>query len=175
MFELGAGEVPSPQMPGGPAPFRPGPGQESVWSYPRPPRVEPTGEHVVVTLGGRVIADSTRAVRVLETSHPPVYYLPMADIDMSRLRPSGRTSWCEFKGLGVSLDSDTTPDVAWFYPNPSPGYEHLRDYIAFHPGRVDSATVNGETVRPQDGTFYGGWITDRVVGPFKGSPGTRRW
>jgi len=151
------------------------PGQESVWDYPRPPRVEAGSERVRVLLGGTVLADTTAALRVLETSHPPVYYVPVADIDMSRLRRSRATSWCEFKGTAVYWDADGAQGVGWSYPEPSSGFEALAEHIAFYPGRVDEATVDGERAKPQEGGFYGGWITSRVVGPFKGGPGTRGW
>ena len=156
------------------------PAAESVWDYPRPPAAEPTAEHVVITVGGTVVADSRRALRVLETSHPPVYYLPAADFTAGALRPVAGTSWCEFKGRAVyhslvGADGRVREQAAWSYPEPSPGFEVLRDHIAVYPGRVDRVTVDGEVVRPQEGDFYGGWITDRVVGPFKGAPGTLGW
>ena len=158
---------------------QPGPGQESVWDYPRPPRVEPTGEHVVVELGGVVVADTHRALRVLETSHPPVYYLPVEDVAPGALVPVAGTTWCEFKGTAHYLDvvagGRTATRAAWAYPRPSPGYEVLVDHVAFYPGLLDRVTVDGEVVRAQEGGFYGGWVTDRVVGPFKGAPGTRGW
>jgi uncharacterized protein (DUF427 family) len=150
-------------------------GPESVWDYPRPPRVEPSSEHVVILLAGRVLADTRRSLRVLETSHPPVYYVPVADIDMARVRKGDGTSWCEFKGTAVYWDGDGEEAVGWSYPEPSPGFEVLRGHVAFYPARVDEATVDGERVKPQDGSFYGGWITSRVTGPFKGGPGTRGW
>ena len=148
---------------------------ESVWDYPRPPRVEPSSEHVVVRLGGRVLADSRRTVRVLETSHPPSYYIPVADVDMPRLRRGRGTSWCEFKGGAVYWDGEEAEAIGWSYPEPSPGFEALQEHIAFYPARVDEATVDGERVEPQEGGFYGGWITSRVTGPFKGAPGTHGW
>lgn len=148
---------------------------ESVWSYPRPPRVEPSAEHVVVRLAGSVLAATNRALRVLETSHPPVYYIPVGDIDMSRLRKGNGASWCEFKGTAVYWDAAGTEGIGWSYPEPSPGFESLANHIAFYPARVESATVDGELVAPQEGGFYGGWITSRVIGPFKGGPGTRGW
>jgi len=148
---------------------------ESVWAYPRPPRVEPSSEHVTVRFAGRCLADSRRALRVLETSHPPVYYLPQADIEMSMLRRGNGASWCEFKGTAVYWGCGRTQAIGWSYPDPSPGFEQLRDHIAFHPGRVEEARVDGEPVAPQEGGFYGGWITSRVIGPFKGGPGTHGW
>ena len=152
-----------------------GPGQESVWDYPRPPRVEPVPETVQVVLGGRVLAETRRALRTLETSHPPVYYVPMADVVAGRLTPGRGTTFCEYKGRAVYWDAEGVEAVGWSYPEPSPGYEQLADHVAFYPGRVDQATVGGEVVTPQEGGFYGGWITARVVGPFKGAPGTTWW
>ena len=157
----------------------PGPGQECVWDYPRPPRVEPTSARVVVVLGGAVVVDTRRALRVLETSHPPSYYLPVADVAPGALRPAAGTSWCEWKGSATYLDvvggSVVAPGAAWTYPSPTPAFTALADHIALYPGRMDRCTVDGELVRPQDGGFYGGWITDAVVGPFKGGPGTTGW
>ena len=159
--------------------IEPEPGQESVWDYPRPPRVEPSSERVVITLGGRVIADTTESVRVLETSHPPVYYLPRsAFVDGSLVATAG-SSFCEFKG-GAKYLSVVTPDAtaqraAWYYPTPTPGFEALVDRVAVYPAAMDSCVVAGETVQAQAGDFYGGWITKRIVGPFKGGPGTTGW
>jgi uncharacterized protein (DUF427 family) len=156
-----------------------GPGQESVWEYPRPPRVEPSSREVVVVLGGVEVCRTSRAVRVLETSHPPTWYLPRADWAPGALRSAAGTSYCEFKGTAHYLDvvggSRVEAAAAWTYPEPSPGFEALRDTVAVYPGRMDRCTVGGEQVRPQAGGFYGGWITDDVVGPFKGEPGTRGW
>jgi uncharacterized protein (DUF427 family) len=156
-----------------------GEGQESVWDYPRPPRVEPTSERVVVELGGVRIVETTRALRVLETSHPPVYYVPVVDVLPGALVPAGGTSFCEYKGMASYLTvrggDHRAERAAWFYPNPSPGYEALVGYVALYPGPMDRCTVDGEVVRPQEGGFYGGWITDRVVGPFKGAPGSLGW
>jgi uncharacterized protein (DUF427 family) len=172
-------------LPRGVVPEAPGPGQESVWDYPRPPTVRPTAELVVVELGGTVVARTSRAVRVLETSHPPVYYLPFADVAEGALRPvpvdaPGGTTWCEFKGRAVYYDvvggdGRVQPRAAWRYPDPAPGYEALADRVALYPGRMDRCTVDGEPVRAQAGDFYGGWVTSRVVGPFKGAPGTSWW
>jgi uncharacterized protein (DUF427 family) len=152
---------------------------ESVWDYPRPPRVEASDEHVTVHLGGVVIADSRRAVRVLETSHPPVYYLPPGDVVAGVLAPERRRSFCEFKGAAVYWSAQAgdrhVPDAAWSYPEPASGYEDLAGYVAFYPGRVDGCFVDGERVAAQAGDFYGGWITARIKGPFKGGPGTAGW
>jgi uncharacterized protein (DUF427 family) len=149
---------------------------ESVWDYPRPPRVESSAAHVVVELDGEVLADTRRSLRVLETSHPPVFYIPASDVRTQRLRPSAkRSTWCEFKGAARYYDAGRRKAVAWSYPSPSPGYEAIAGHFAFYPGRVDTATVDGEQVRAQPGDFYGGWITAAVTGPFKGGPGTMGW
>lgn len=152
---------------------------ESVWDYPRPPRVEPTDEVVVITLGGEVVARSSRSLRVLETSHPPTYYVPAADFIDGALRPAEGASWCEWKGRADYYDlvggGVVAPTAGWTYPDPVEAYSTLRDHVAVYPCRVDSCTVSGEQVRPQAGGFYGGWVTDRVTGPFKGEPGTAGW
>jgi uncharacterized protein (DUF427 family) len=162
-----------------PVPAEPGPGQESVWAYPRPPRVEPTSERVVIRFAGHVVADTTSAVRVLETSHPPVYYVPRSDFAEGTLVATGGTSVCEFKGRARYLDvrggTRTAVHAAWYYPEPEPGYEVLADRVAVYPAEMDSCEVDGERVLAQPGDFYGGWITSRVVGPFKGAPGTLGW
>ena len=149
---------------------------ESVWDYPRPPRVEPSAAHVVVELDGQVLAETRRSLRVLETSHPPVFYIPAADIRTDRLRPSARRpTVCEFKGTARYYDAGDRPAVAWSYPEPWSGYEAIAGHYAFYPGRVDRATVDGEPVEAQPGDFYGGWITSAVTGPFKGGPGSAGW
>lgn len=157
----------------------PSAGQESVWDYPRPPRVETTEELVEVVLGGTTIASSGTALRVLETSHPPTYYLPKADFVTGALQPVGGSTYCEFKGVAAYFDlvggGAVAPRAGWTYPSPTRGFEQLLDYIAVMPGLMDECRVAGERVRAQAGGFYGGWITDRVVGPFKGEPGTLGW
>ena len=157
----------------------PGPGQESVWDYPRPPRVEDCPKPVTITFNGVVIADTRRAKRVLETSHPPVYYIPRADIRPDALVPSRRSSFCEFKGragyVSVRVGDKLAEDVGWFYPDPAAGFEPIRDHVAFYAGPMDACTVGGEVVTPQPGGFYGGWVTADVFGPFKGGPGTAGW
>jgi uncharacterized protein (DUF427 family) len=156
-----------------------GPGQESVWDYPRPPSAEVTGRRIVVELGGRVVADTVRAVRVCETSHPPVYYVPREDVADGVLERASGGSWCEWKGAAtywdVVVDGRRAPAAGWSYEDPSPGYEHLRGAVAFYPGRVDGATVDGEQATPQPGGFYGGWITADIAGPVKGGPGSLGW
>jgi uncharacterized protein (DUF427 family) len=146
---------------------------ESVWDYPRPPRLEPTAKRLRVVLGGAVIADTTRAHRVLETSHPPVYYIPPEDIAPGALEPVERTTFCEWKGNAsyfdvVGGDGERVARGAWTYRNPSAGFEPIRDAVAFYPGEMDECTVDGEVVEPQAGGFYGGWITKDIVGPFNG-------
>lgn len=154
-------------------------GQESVWDYPRPPRVEDSPKHIEVILNGKVIADTRRAKRVLETSHPPVYYIPSDDVTLEYFTPGTRHTYCEFKGAAsyyaITVGDVTVEDGAWYYPEPSPGYEALRNHIAIYPGKMDACLVNGERVQPQAGDFYGGWITSDIVGPFKGEPGTQGW
>ncbi len=150
-----------------------------MWDYPRPPRLEPSSRRVTVHLGGVVILETTRAVRVLETSHPPSWYLPAADFAPGALQPGTGSSFCEFKGAAVYWDvvggDQRRKAAAWSYPQPIAGFESLVDHVSLYPGRMDLCTIDGEMVRPQDGGFYGGWITADVVGPFKGGPGTAGW
>lgn len=157
----------------------PGPGQESVWDYPRPPRVEQTAATIEVRFGGRLIVTTDRAVRVLETSHPPVYYLPIEDFAPGVLVPVEGTTHCEFKGAASYFDvvagDARSPRGAWTYPSPVEGYGELASRAALYPSRMDSCTVAGETVQAQEGDFYGGWITAAIVGPFKGGAGTWGW
>lgn len=160
-------------------PVAPGPGQESVWDYPRPPRVEAVPVRVRVVVDGRPLADSTQAVRVLETAGAPVFYFPPGDVDTSRLVDVPRTTVCEWKGTASYLDyvdgDRRIPLVGWRYDDPNPGYEELRGFTAFYAGRVDEAWVGDERARPQPGGFYGGWVTDAIVGPIKGEPGSEWW
>lgn len=150
-----------------------------MWDYPRPPRVEAVPERVRVVIDGVTIADSTRALRVLETSHPPTYYIPPEDIRMDLLADGRGRSVCEWKGTARYHTAAVGPrrieDVAWSYPRPAAGYESLRDHLAFYASRVEEAWVGGERARPQSGDFYGGWITSRIRGPYKGEPGTTGW
>jgi uncharacterized protein (DUF427 family) len=160
--------------------IEPGPGQESVWDYPRPPRLEPVIQRITVELNGATVADTTAAFRVLETSHPPVYYLPPTDVDESHLtRTSDNGSFCEWKGTAtywtVAVGNRVERDAAWSYERPSPPFEAITGYLAFYCQRMDRCTVGGDVVTPQPGGFYGGWITPAVVGPFKGSPGSMGW
>ncbi len=156
----------------------PKPGQESVWDYPRPPRVEAVGRRVTVAFNNVVIADTAAAVRVLETSHPPVFYVPPADVKMDLLARNHHRTFCEYKGRAayydLTVDGHTVTDAAWFYPEPVAVFAELRDFLAFYPSKVE-CRVGGEAVRAQEGDFYGGWITPDVVGPFKGGPGTMGW
>lgn len=158
---------------------RPRPKQESVWDYPRPPRVEPTDALVQVFFNGRKIAETRRAKRVLETSHPPTYYIPPADVGRDRLVPSDRRTFCEFKGAAryySLVDGEhRSRDAAWSYPDPVPAFQSIRGHLAFYPSRVETCFVDGERVTAQEGDFYGGWITKAIIGPFKGGPGTGGW
>ena len=162
-----------------PTPLAPGPGQESVWDYPRPPRLEPTPRRIRIVFAGETIADTRRAWRVLETSHPPVYYLPLDDIRREWLIAAPGSSFCEWKGGAVywtlRVGGREAPRVAWSYPAPMLGFAPIRDHLAFYAGPLDECTVDGEAVCPQPGGFYGGWITAAVLGPFKGEPGTDGW
>lgn len=155
------------------------PGQESVWRYPRPAIAEPSKGPIRIEHRGALVADTRAAVRTLETSHPPSWYLPPADLTPSLLRRSERRSFCEWKGQAIywhlAIDDELLRDVAWSYPEPTPAFAALRDHVAFYVGLLDSCTVDGEQVRPQPGGFYGGWITSAVSGPFKGVPGSRFW
>lgn len=167
------------RLPPGVVAVEPGPGQESVWDYPRPPRVEPVVARVRVVVGGRPLADSTSALRVVETAGAPVYYVPVADVDVGRLRPTERSTFCEWKGSATYLDLDDgerrIPAVAWTYHQPNSGFEAIRDHLAFYASKVDEAWVGDERAEPQPGGFYGGWVTSAIVGPIKGVPGSERW
>ena len=150
-----------------------------MWDYPRPPRLEPTTSHLVVELGGLTIAESRRAQRVLETSQPPAFYFPPTDVDLDRLRPTTERTFCEWKGQAVYWDvvvgDRTAAQAAWSYPRPTAPFAAIADHLAFYPQRVDACSVDGEQVAANEGGFYGGWITSKVVGPFKGGPGTALW
>lgn len=157
----------------------PRPGQESVWDYPRPPRVETVGLRVRVEFGGMTLAETDHALRVLETAGPPTYYFPAADVRREYLQRSGRTTVCEWKGVAtywsVRVGDRLAEDAAWNYPDPKLGYEMLRDHLAFFAGKMDACFVGEQAVTPQSGAFYGGWITPDIVGPFKGEPGSEGW
>ena len=158
---------------------KPGPGQESVWDYPRPPRLERTSEELRVEFGGETIARTTTGYRVLETSHPPVYYIPLEDVRQEFLVPMQGQTFCEFKGtaryFSLEVNGQRAEKAAWSYPDPTLAFTPVKNYLAFYASRVDACWVDGERVRAQSGDFYGGWITPRIVGPFKGAPGTRGW
>ena len=155
------------------------PRRESVWDYPRPPRLEPTDRRIRVISSGVTVADTRRALRLLETSHPPTYYLPPGDVRMDLLRPSERRTFCEFKGTAryydLRCDDTLVENCAWSYADPVARYAALADHIAFFAGLVDECWVDDERAQPQPGGFYGGWITSDLDGPFKGGPGTAGW
>jgi uncharacterized protein (DUF427 family) len=157
----------------------PGPGQESVWDYPRPPRAEPVPERIRVVVDGVVIADSMRSLRVIETAGAPVYYLPPTDVRTDLLVRSAGTSHCEWKGSAtyhtLVLGDRRIEDVAWSYGQPTRAFESIRDHLAFYAGKVDEAWIGEERATPQPGGFYGGWMTSRITGPVKGEPGSRSW
>ncbi len=160
--------------------IEPQPGQESVWDYPRPPRLEPSTEHIQIVFNHEVIVDSRRTWRILETTHPPTYVIPPDDVNMTYLVRSNRQTFCEFKGIAtyytVKVGSRHAENAVWSYAKPSdPRYEPVSGYLGFYAGPMDRCTVNGEVVKPQDGNLYSGWITSNVVGPFKGGPGTWGW
>jgi uncharacterized protein (DUF427 family) len=153
---------------------------ESVWDYPRPPRLEPVPQRIRVRHRGTTVADTVAALRILETSHPPVYYIPQVDVAAGLLRPSAsRQSFCEFKGMAsywdLVVESDTVRDFAWSYARPVAEYAPLAGHLAFYASKVDECWVGDERVVPQAGDFYGGWITTNLRGPFKGAPGTLGW
>lgn len=162
-----------------PRPDPVGPGQESVWNFPRPAIAEATSAHILIEHAARILAETRAAIRTLETSHPPSYYIPPADIAPGILRRAAGSSFCEWKGAAVYWDvvigDIVLPRVGWSYPDPSPAFAALRDHVAFYAAPFDRCSVDGETVTPQPGDFYGGWITRRFAGPFKGVPGSRGW
>jgi len=157
----------------------PGPGQESVWDYPRPPRIEPDTRHIRVIFNGETVADSTNTLRVLETSHPPVFYIPKDDVRTDLLTRTATETFCEWKGSAtywtVTVGDRTTSDVAWSYERPIDGFESITGHLAFYATRVDACYVDDEEIQTQEGGFYGGWVTQEIVGPFKGPAGTRGW
>lgn len=157
----------------------PGPGQESVWDYPRPPRLEDSARHIQVIFNGVVIADTRRAKRVLETSHPPVYYVPPEDVRLEYLTPTQGITFCEWKGQAryydITVNGKTARRAAWYYPSPNAAYAGLVRHVAFYPSKMDACLVDDEPAHAQPGDFYGGWITAEIVGPFKGDPGTLGW
>ncbi len=162
-----------------PKPIKPLKGQESVWEYPRPPKLEYVKQLLIVKHQEKTIASTSKGFRVLETSHPPVYYFPPQDVDFNQLVPSDLTTFCEFKGRGgyyhLKTENRIEENVAWYYTNPVASFAPIKDYLAFYANKVDECWVGDEKVKPQAGNFYGGWITNKIVGPFKGEPGTWGW
>ncbi|HXH57415.1 DUF427 domain-containing protein [Iamia sp.] len=167
-----------------PVPIAPGPGQESVWDYPRPPRLETTPKRLVVEHGGRIVGDTTRGLRVTETSQAPAYYLPEADIDLGLLRTATTRSFCEWKGTASYADLVVEPGdgpavvaraAAWTYLHPVEAFAALVGHWSFFPQAVDRCLVDDEVVTPMEGGVYGGWVTPDIVGPIKGGPGTAYW
>ena len=159
---------------------QPGPGQESVWDYPRPPVIERCDKRVKVVFGGHVIAESDRAVRVLETAGPPTIYVPLQDVETKFTRPvDDYSTVCEWKGeatyLDIVVDDEVASKAAWTYLSPKEAFEELAGHVSFYPARLDGCFLDDEKVRPQPGDFYGGWVTDDIAGPFKGEPGTGAW
>lgn len=154
----------------------PQPGQESVWDYPRPPHLEACPRPIEVIFNRVSIAKTQAAFRVLETSHPPVYYIPPEDIQMQYFTPTSRSSFCEWKGLAgyysITVGDRMAEQAAWFYPNPTPPFAALQNLIAIYAGPMDACYVDGEAATPQPGEFYGGWVNSWVVGPFKSGPGS---
>ncbi len=159
--------------------IEPGPGQQSVWDFPRPPALEAVGERLRVVFNGVEIADTTAGYRVCETSHAPAYYFPPSDVRQVHLQPVAGASLCEWKGraryFDVVVDTHRAERAAWTYPEPTPAFAAIADHVAFYAGLMDACFVGEEEVTPMDGDFYGGWITSDLVGPFKGAPGTRHW
>lgn len=153
--------------------------KESVWDYPRPPALERSRERVRIVFGGRTIADTTRAYRILETSHPPTYYIPRADIAEDALEPTRGSTFCEFKGRASYFDvvsgDKRAPGAAWIYPAPTAPYREIADAVSFYPALMDACYIGDEQVDAQAGSYYGGWITSNIEGPFKGGPGTAGW
>ncbi len=153
--------------------------KESVWDYPRPPRLEDFNGELKVVFSGITIAHSQNGYRVLETSHPPVYYIPKEDVKTEFLKENNRTSLCEFKGIATYWDLKVgerlISNAAWSYEKPTSEFLPIAGYLAFYAEKVDACYVDGEKVAPQEGNFYGGWITRHIRGPFKGAPGTKNW
>ena len=156
----------------------PRPGQTSVWDFPRPPQLAPDTREVVIRWGELEVARTRRAIKVLETSHPPSFYLPWEDVAEHLLQQQSGSSFCEWKGpaqyWSLVNGNNRLDGVAWSYPRPLAGAEALAACVAFYPGSL-SCTVDGAVVRPQPGGFYGGWITPDLAGPFKGDPASSAW
>lgn len=159
--------------------IEPKPGQESVWDYPRPPRLEAVSKHIRTEFAGKVIASTNGAFRVLETSHPPVYYLPTSDIRMEFVIAASGSSFCEWKGeagyFNLHVGTRSVQNAGWFYADPNAYFAPIKNFLAFYPSKMDACYVDDELVASQPGDFYGGWITSNIVGPFKGGEGTWGW
>jgi uncharacterized protein (DUF427 family) len=159
--------------------IKPGPGQESVWDYPRPPRIEPFNGSIRIIFNNEEILNTNRSYRILETSHPPTYYLPISAFKSGVLNETVGSSFCEFKGMASYFDIQVGEKVArksaWYYPEPSIRFKDLKDHVCLYASPMDACLINDEKVIPQPGGFYGGWITSNVVGPFKGGEGTWGW
>lgn len=166
-------------MLGHPQPDPIGPGQESVWDYPRPAICEATSRRLQIIHQGITLVDTKAAYRTLETSHPPTYYIPQADIAMEHLRTSTRRTMCEWKGqaryFDIVISDNAIPAAAWSYGAPTPSFAAIRDYVAFYPDPLDQCLIDGQQITPQPGQFYGGWISQYEAGPFKGIPGSQFW
>jgi len=161
--------------------IEPKPGQESVWDYPRPPRQEKVPQTVRIVFNGQEIVNTNNAVRVLETSSPPTFYIPREDVKSNGTvtQAQGKSSHCPWKGdatyWDITVGDKTSEAAAWSYEDPIPAFQNIRSYLSFYPGRVDACFVGDEQVKPQAGSYYGGWVTSNIVGPFKGEPGTLGW
>ncbi len=159
--------------------IKPEKGQESVWDYPRPPAIEPVSEHIRIIHDGEIIYDGNRSFRVLETSHPPTYYLPFSGFKEGVLIRTEKSSFCEFKGVAhyyhIKVGTQIFESVAWGYDHPNDKFHQIKDHVSVYANKVDQCLIGEEVIQPQEGDFYGGWITNKVVGPFKGGPGTWGW
>lgn len=154
----------------------PGDGQESVWDYPRPPALVDCPQLIEVNAGDRLISRSTHSKRVLETASPPTIYIPPADIQFEQLQRVAGNSYCEWKGAAEywALTDNTNISIGWSYPTPNAAFSAITNWLCFYPGRV-ACYIDGERVQPQEGGFYGGWVTANIVGPWKGAPNTGHW
>ena len=157
---------------------QPAPGEESVWDYPRPPALVADERHIMIFCQELCVVDSSRAFRVLETASPPTFYFPPADVNTTLLQPASGGSFCEWKGQAHYWNLNTPNGVleraGWSYESPRPAFAAIAGWLAFYPQRLD-CRIDQQQVRPQDGGFYGGWVTDEIVGPLKGEPGTGGW
>jgi len=152
---------------------------ESVWNYPRPPKLERTSKLLRVEFAGMVIAETRNAFRLIETSHPPTYYIPEQEVKTDYLALTSHSTFCEFKGRAIywtiKVGERKSENAAWSYPSPTNAYQALKNHFAFYVSRVDACFVEGERASAQEGDFYGGWITSDLIGPFKGERGTEGW